>query len=180
MKLKLMAATALVAGVLAAVSPAYAASPHFKKGGEPVCTVTANANGSKTVRCTASLAGLGNEDLVIRVSVDGTATFLCGAPGNANVAPGQNKFPVTNAGTTTVPASSIKNGNVTFTTNPVTVSAPTVTPEQAGCPNKNWQVLGSSVLATRITMTIIQGGQTLFTCSASSAQGLTGTVPLSC
>lgn len=180
MRARVIVVAVVAAAVLMTASPAYAANPHFKKGGAPVCTVTSNANGSKTVVCTGVLAGLGNEDLVISTAVGGEATFLCGAPGNANLAPGQNKFPVQNTGSTTIPSGAIKNGTVRFVTNPVTVSAPSVTPQQAGCPNPNWQVVGSSVLATSITMTISQGGQLLFTCGASNASGLTGTVPLSC
>jgi hypothetical protein len=33
---------------------------------------------------------------------------------------------------------------------------------------------------TSISLTIAQGGQTLFTCTASDQNGLSGTVPLSC
>ena len=180
-RVKLVIASAFAVMAIAFASPAFGASPHFKKGGEPVCTVVTNADGSKTVQCSGALAGLGNEDLIIQTNVGGLATFQCGTPGNANLAPGQNKFPVSQSGTTTIPTVSIKNGSVMFTTNPVTASAPeNVSAKDAGCPNRNWQVVGSSVLVSSITLTIKQGGQTLFTCSASSADGLTGTVPLAC
>jgi hypothetical protein len=77
--------------------------------------------------------------------------------------------------------SRIKNGNVTFTTNPAVLSAPsTVTGSQAGCPNANWTGVNPTLTVTDIQMTISQGGALLFTCTASNPNGLTGTVALSC
>jgi hypothetical protein len=160
---------------------AFAASPHFKKGGEPTCTISGTGTNSTSTTCTASLSGLGGGDLAINVTVSGSALYQC-QNGGGNTAPGQNRVLVGPSTTpTTIPGSQIKNGNVTFTTNPATLSAPaTVSGSQAGCPNANWTGVNPSLIVTNITMTIAQGGSTLFTCSASSTQGLTGTVQLSC
>jgi hypothetical protein len=85
-----------------------AASPHFKKNGEPVCTVS-GSGATRSTTCSASLAGLGMETLVINVTVSGFAVYQCQNQGG-NTAPGQNKVlvgPVT--APTTIPADQIKN-----------------------------------------------------------------------
>jgi hypothetical protein len=70
---------------------------------------------------------------------------------------------------------------VTFTTSPANLSAPTtVSGQQAGCPGNNWTGVNPSLTLTNITMTISQGGQTLFTCTASNPNGLSGKVSLGC
>jgi hypothetical protein len=162
-------------------APALAASPHFKKGGEPTCTITSASASSTSTVCGASLSGLGGGDLVIQTTVSGFAVYQCQNAGG-NTAPGQNKVlvgPVT--APTTIPSGSIKNGNVTFTTNPAVLSAPTsVTGAQAGCPNANWTGVNPTLTVTNIQMTISQGGALLFTCTASNPNGLSGSVALSC
>lgn len=159
---------------------ATAASPHFKKGGSPTCTVSSGGSTSSTT-CKASLAGLGGGDLVINVTVEGEAVYQC-QNGGGNTAPGQNRVligPVT--APTTIPANQIKNGNVSFTTSPAVLTAPTtVSGAEAGCPNANWTGVNPALTTTSITMTIAQGGVTLFTCSASDEDGLSGTVALTC
>jgi hypothetical protein len=161
-------------------SPAFAASPHFKKGGEPVCTFSGTT--SIPVTCTASLAGLGNADLQADLSVSGFALYQCQNAGG-NTAPGQNKVlegPATS--NTSIPASAIKNGNLTFTTEPATLSAaPTVSGATAGCPNPNWTGVNPTLTLTSITLVISQPpGTTIFTCSASDPNGLTSPVKLAC
>jgi hypothetical protein len=172
-------AVAVVFGTLSAV--AIAESAHFKKGGEPVCTITGTGTTSTSTTCTATLAGLGGGNLDISTTVSGFAVYQCQNQGG-NTAPGQNRVlvgPVT--APTTIPSGAIKNGNVTFTTNPAVLSAPsTVSGSQAGCPNPNWTGVNPTLTVTDITLTIAQGGTTLFTCTASNSEGLSGTVPLSC
>ena len=94
----------------------------------------------------------------------------------------QNKLLVGPSTTpTTIPADQIKNGTVTFTTNPNVLSAPsTVTAAQAGCPNGNWTGVNPTLLVTSVEMTIAQNGATLFDCTATDQNGLTGTYPLTC
>jgi hypothetical protein len=160
---------------------ALAASPHFKHGGSPVCNVSGAGTNSSSTTCTASLAGLGGGDLVIRTTVSGSAVYQC-QNGGGNIAPGQNRVlvgPVT--APTTIPSDQIKNGNVTFTTNPAVLTAPsTVSGSAAGCPNANWTGVNPTLITTSITMTISQAGSLLFTCSASDPGGLSGRVALSC
>jgi hypothetical protein len=171
---------ALVA-VFAVAASADAARPHFKKGGDPTRTITASGANSTSTRCTASLSGLGGGDLVLSLTVRGSAVYQC-QNGGGQIAPGQNRVlvgPVTSP--TTIPGNAIKNGNVTFTTNPATLSAPsTVSGSAAGCPNPNWTGVNPSLRVTSIELTISQGGQTLFVCTASNTNGLTGTVALAC
>ena len=160
---------------------ASASSAHFKKGGEPTCTITGSGT-SQTVVCGASLSGLGNGDLTISVTVSGFAVYQCQNNGG-NLSPGQNRVlegPQTVP--TTIPSGSIKNGSVKFTTSPNTLTAsPTVSGAEAGCPSANWTGVNPNLSITQVNMTIAQGGVTLFTCaSASNPNGLSGTVALTC
>jgi hypothetical protein len=140
--LLILALPMLLAASIMAASPAFAASPHFKKGGEPTCTFSGTT--SIPVSCTGTLAGLGNDDLLLRLSVSGFALYQCQNAGG-NTAPGQNRVmegPAT--ADTAIPASAIKNGNLTFTTNPATLTAaPTVSAAVAGCPNNTKENMGS-------------------------------------
>ena len=173
----------LVAIVVIGVSAtaAFAASPHFKHGGTPTCTISGSGTNSTSTTCTASLAGLGNEDVVLETTVSGFAVYQCQNQGG-NTAPGQNKVLVGPTTTPTIiPGDEIKNGNLTFTTNPAELSAPaTVTGAEAGCPNPNWTGVNPTLTVTDIELTISQGGVLLFTCTASNPEGLTGAVALSC
>src|SRR5260370_2246018 len=136
----------LVAVVFAA-GPAFASSPHFKKGGEPVCTFSGTT--SIPVTCTGTLAGLGNQDLNLHLSVSGFALYQC-QNGGGNTAPGQNKVLVGPATSdTAVPAGAIKNRNPVFTTNPATLTAPpTASGATAGCPDPNWSAVNPGLTRT--------------------------------
>jgi hypothetical protein len=165
---------------IAFASPAFAASPHFKKGGEPVCNFSGTT--SISVTCSATLAGLGNQDVKVHLSVSGFALYQC-QNGGGNIAPGQNRVlegPATSD--TAIPASEIKNGNLSFTTNPATLTAaPTVSGAVAGCPNNNWMGVNPTLTLTSITLVIEQPpGTPIFTCTASDPNGLTSPVTLSC
>src|SRR6266536_1483606 len=159
---------------------AFAASPHFKKGGEPVCTFSGTT--SIPVSCTGTLAGLGNDDLNIHLSVSGFALYQCQNNGG-QPAPGQNKVLAGPAESdTAIPASAIKNGNLTFTTNPATLTAAeTVSAAVAGCPNNNWTGVDPVLTLTSITLDIFQPATTqIFHCTASDPNGLTSPVTLTC
>ncbi|MGW9414882.1 hypothetical protein [Arthrobacter cupressi] len=165
----------------AGVSAAQAASPHFKKGGEPVCTVSFSGS-TATTTCRAVLAGLGNDDLLATVSVSGFAVYQCKNQGG-NVAPGQNKVLIGPAvAPTLIDSDAIKNGNLTLNTNPAVLSAPgTVTAAQAGCPNSNWAGVNPVLTVTSISLVIEQPvGTVIFSCSKSDPNGLTSPVTLSC
>lgn len=172
-------AAALVA-VLVAVPSALAASPHFKKGGQPKCTITGSAT-SKTVVCKGALAGLGGGNLSIQTDVKGSAVYQC-QNGGGNISPGQNKVLVgPSTVTTPVDSDAIKNGSVAFTTDPNTLTAPTtVSGTAAGCPNANWTGVNPTLKVTDITLTITQNSNLLFTCTASNPAGLTSPVTLTC
>jgi hypothetical protein len=143
---------------LTGMAVAQTSGAHFTKNGAPVCTDIGTQ-----LRCTAEVAGLGGETVVSTVSANGTATGLtCTSPGG-NEAPGQNPaVPVTAGGSQTI--NNPKNGRASVN---VTTAEPTVTPKQAGCPNNNWRVTIADVTFTTYTLTISQGGQTVFSCSGS-------------
>jgi hypothetical protein len=139
----------VAAAVLVAAPLIYAANVHFKRN--PTFT-----NNGTTLTACFSLAGLGNQDLLITLDTSGSATTFCISPGG-NQAPGQNKTPVHPSGSTSIPASEIKNGTVSVcvTTQP----PPTPTAKEAGCPNNNWTTRLASVDFTSATITVTQGGQ---------------------
>jgi len=159
---------------------ATADSPHFKKGGSPTCTITYTGSSASTT-CTATLAGLGNADVHIVTTVSGFAVYVC-QNGGGNTAPGQNKVLEGPASAPTdIPSSALKNGNLTFTTNPVTLTAAsTVSGAAAGCPNPNWTGVSPTLTITNVQLDISQGGVLLFHCTASDPNGLTGTFALTC
>jgi hypothetical protein len=168
--------------MLVTAQASLAASPHFKHGGEPRCTITAVSASSDSVTCTATLAGLGNADVLVTTSASGTAVYQCQNNGG-QIAPGQNKVLVGPATSqTSIPADQLKNGNLTFTTNPAVLTAPTTVPANvAGCPNANWTGVNPVLTVTTISLTIEQPpGTVIFSCSVSDPNGLSGTVTLAC
>jgi hypothetical protein len=169
----------LVAGTTAAA--ALGASPHFKKGGTPTCTISGGGTSSTSTTCTGSITGLGGGDVEIDTTVSGFAVYQC-QNGGGNTAPGQNRVLVGPSTTpTNISGNEIKNGNLTFTTQPAALTAAsTVSGDAAGCPNANWTGVNPQLTLTDITLKIFQGGQLLFTCTASNPNGLSGTVALSC
>ncbi len=137
-KLLIIALPMLLAAFIMAAPAALAASPHFKKGGEPVCTFSGTSQNKV---------------------LEGPATS-----------------------DTAIPASAIKNGNLTFTTNPATLTAAaTVSGATAGCPNPNWSGVNPVLTLTSITLDIFQPVTTqIFHCTASDPNGLTSPVTLTC
>ena len=146
----LLAAVAAVA--LFAPTAALAANVHFVKA------PTFTDNGT-TLTTTGKLAGLGNGDIKITLSVTGIATKItCTNPGG-NQAPGQNKPGVTASGTQTISRDEIKNGTVTIRV--TTLEPAQLTPKQAGCPNNNWTAKIDDVDFSSASITVVQGGQTV-------------------
>jgi hypothetical protein len=177
----------VLAGVLTVVglsaSAALAASPHFKHGGTPVCTISGSGTNETSTTCTGSLTGLGGGDVTIEVTTSGFAVYQCQNHGG-QTAPGQNRVlegPSTTP--TTISGDEIKNGNLTFTTDPAELSAADmVSGSAAGCPGTNWTGVNPSLTLTSIELSITQGGNTFYDCTVSDPNGLSGTVqfPASC
>jgi hypothetical protein len=173
----MVAAGTFAAAIAMSAVPALAQSPHFKKGGTPVCTIAASGTNSTSTTCTGSLSGLGNGDVTITVTVSGFAVYQC-QNGGGNKPPGQNRVLVGPSTTpTTIPSGEIKNGNLTFTTKPATLSAPsTVSGMAAGCPNGNFTGVNPSLTVTSIGLAIAQGGATFYDQTVSNSNGLTSPV----
>src|SRR5258708_37734969 len=119
--------------VLLLGTAAYASSVHLKP---PTSSPSFTDNGL-TLTTSAALAGLGNQDVSILLSATANPTATCTNPSGANKPPGQNPASVTVTGSTSIPASEIKNGTVAFT---VTTSPPTPNPIPGapGCPGSSW------------------------------------------
>ena len=106
-----------------------------------------------TLNAAGSLAGLGNEDLLVTLSATAAATSTCTNQGG-NQAPGQNPAEVTVSGSQSIPDSEIKNGNTAFN---VTTEAPvSPIPGAPGCPNANWTQTITDLAFTSATITVEQ------------------------
>ena len=147
--------SAVVAGLMAVmiIAPsALAANVHFKSG--PTFT-----DNGVTLSASGALAGLGNQDVTITLTANGVANKItCTNPGG-NQAPGQNKPRVTTVGSQSIPATKVKNGNVSF--NVTTKSPAPLTAKAAGCPNNNWTAQIDDVAFSSATITVVQGGETV-------------------
>jgi hypothetical protein len=150
---------------------AMAVSPHVKSG--PSFT----DNGS-TLTATVTYAGLGNFDTTQTLTATGNPTATCTNPAGATQPPGQNPASVTLTGVTAVPASDIKNGNVTLTT---TTGAPvSPIPGAPGCPNRKWTETITDVAFTSATIQLAQQGSVVVTVSCTfSPPTSNGPVPSS-
>lgn len=143
-------ATGLVA-VLAFAAAASAGSPHLKGGVKPNPAFTDNG---LTLTASVSYAGLGNFTTQQNVAATANPTATCTNPAGANKPPGQNPATANVTGSTTVPASDIKNGNVTITT---TTNPPvTPIPGSPDCPGVNWTENITDMAFTSATITVFQ------------------------
>jgi hypothetical protein len=174
----------LVAAALTTTA-AFGSNVHFKRGGSPTCTVSGTGTNSITTSCTGSVAGLGGADIEIDLTTSGSAVYQCQNSGG-NIAPGQNKVLVgPSTSPTFIPGGEVKNGNLTFTVSnaddPLTAPG-TVSAADAGC-NRSWTGVNPQLMLTDITLQFFQPADPktlVFTCTAHSDTGLSGTVPLTC
>jgi len=140
----------MLAAFVLGASPALATSAHLK-GNHPL-SFTDNG---LTLTGTASYAGLGNFDTTQTLTATANPTATCTNPGSGvHQPPGHNPAPVTVTGSTSIPASDIKNGNVTITT----TTAPPVTPIAGApdCPNSSWTEDITDMAFTSATITVTQ------------------------
>lgn len=149
---KLLGLVTVLVAVVAFPATALAASPHLKGGvkNNPEFTDL-----GLRLQAKVSYAGLGNFDTQQNLAATGNPTADCVNPGTGeHRPPGQQPAAVTLTGSTAVPASDIKNGNVTITT--VTNAPVTPVPGAPGCPNANWTENITDVAFTSATITVYQ------------------------
>jgi len=147
--------TAMLGCVLAATITPLASSVHLKFGANSAPNFV---DKGLPLNAAASLAGLGNEDVLVTLTATANATSTCTNQGG-NQAPGQNPAAVTVSGSESIPASEIKNGNVAF--NVTTESPVTPIPGAPGCPNPNWRQDITDLSFTTATITVEQPAGTL-------------------
>ena len=140
----------VLAGIFTGVASAQNA--HYKAKGGPKCV-----DNGLTATCTASITGLGNYDVFIRLDAAAVVNTVCVSPGG-NESPGQNPAQnVTLSGGLFIPAGSIKNGNLSFTVSTAEPPPPPPTgPNSAGCANPNWGVRITDVTFSNGTLSIYQ------------------------
>src|SRR5207247_10859022 len=114
-----------------------ASSPHYKKGGQPVCT----ADGATVTCSTGTVTGLGNFDVQVSISFTASQGQLCHNKGNpSNIVPGQNPAIGTGGGGVSIPAADIKNGNLVIPSFSGTATLTAGDAASAGCSTGNWTV----------------------------------------
>jgi predicted RNA-binding Zn-ribbon protein involved in translation (DUF1610 family) len=111
---------------------------HYRQGSaEPVCTsTTVPTTGAITVSCTGTqIAGVGNTNADLLLTVEGTANFVCHNPGNDNIVEPHSGSVSETTMTTLTPS---RNGTLVVPAQSVTIS-PEEAAAQFTCPNPNWR-----------------------------------------
>jgi hypothetical protein len=154
-----MRRTAIISAALSLVvftATAMAANVHFKGKGGPTFS-----DQGLVLNATGSLAGLGNGDVLITLTASGQPTATCTNPSGKNQPPGQNPAVVQVGGQQAIPASEVKNGNVSF--NVTTQPPQTPIPGAPDCPNRKWTetITDVSFSGFSATITVVQNNQTV-------------------
>jgi hypothetical protein len=153
MFMRKMTVFTLSAGLALASAGAYAASVHLKSGPSFV-------DNGLTLTALGALAGLGNQDLEIFLTARANPIATCTNPSGQQQPPGQNPAPVSVAANPlSIPASEIKNGNVSFS---VTTLPPTTPiPGAPDCPNSKWTEAITDLQFTSATIIVEQPPPTI-------------------
>jgi hypothetical protein len=154
-------------------------SPHLKGGKNARPTFE---DLGLALRAAASISGLGNGDVVVDLSAVGQPLSTCSNPGGGTQPPGQNPAEVTLTGTQAIPASAIKNGNLSIA---LQTGAPAeIVAGAPGCPNAQWTQRITDVSFSSATITVQQNGATVLslacTFSPSTANGTVPTRDVTC
>ncbi len=115
---------------------------HYTKGSaEPVCTPSGT-----TVTCTGTqIAGVGNTNAEVSLSVTTTFTGVCHNPGSKSKV--VDPFTESETTTTTATVTSSKNGRLVVPTQTATGTSSADFLDSFSCPNPNWQadITGTSL-----------------------------------
>lgn len=162
-KVEIIAVLALVLAAVAAVTALAVTNfdnapsgAHYRQGSvEPTCTsTTVPTTGAITVSCTGtSIAGVGNTNADLLLSVEGTANFVCHNPGNENIVEPHSASVNEATSATLVPS---RNGTLVVSSKSVTIS-PEEAAAQFECPNPNWreEFTGFSDLSFTYSLTFV-------------------------
>jgi hypothetical protein len=155
MKRLTMVVGAMVAVVGLFAGQALAANAHLRNNVRPNPQFE---DKGLTLLATAYYTGLGNFNTEQRLAASADPTADCVNPGTGeHRPPGHNPASVTVTGSTAVPKSDIKNGNVTIATQtnpPVTPISPD-SPDFS-CPNRNWTENITDMAFTSATLRVFQ------------------------
>ena len=133
---------AALGALLSLAGVAVAASPHFVRG--PDITDL-----GQVARVTGTIAGLGGDDVTVRVDATGTAEVVCISPGG-NVAPGQQTTATASGSDSNV---EVKNGRASFD---VTTDPPPDPDPAEVCPNSKWDAEITDVDFTSVRIRVFQ------------------------
>ena len=125
---------------------------HYRSGySEPTCEKTTDQNGVTTVTCgETAIAGVGNLDGVVRLSLTGDATVRCRNNG------GQIVDVKTQTTSLTSPNNATQNRNGTLYVSEISTSMSLSSlTSSAVCPNRRWtkELLGTPTFSWRYTLT---------------------------